>query len=61
MHCIRCGCDIDQRLKLSKEMRLCKKCYKMMKKVKSPIVKSSKKKIQRGGWGEPVVFTNLKK
>jgi hypothetical protein len=49
MHCIRCGCDIDQRLKLSKEMRLCKKCYKMMKKVKSPIVKSSKKKIQRGG------------
>ena len=49
MRCKRCGCDIDGRLKLSKKIGLCNKCAKYAKKVKSPRVKTPKKKVQRGG------------
>ncbi len=50
MKCRKCGCDIDARLKLSKEKHLCKKCGK--KTIKKTIKKTTKprtKKIQRGG------------
>lgn len=49
MRCKRCGCEIDGRLKLSKEIKLCKGCAKYTKEVVKNSKNKNKNRIQRGG------------